>query len=94
MAILVNHKIAIGKPIQWSDRTRKKPVCYMLKCPWCREEQWVSVSRLYVGSDGSKNNHQCKHCGAGTEPRGGWDKRKAEPEDVFKPKCPGWRSIL
>ena len=91
MVILIRSKPVVAKPIEWADRLRIKPIGWTLTCPWCDTKQWMGLKNLYVGKDGSRNNHQCKHCGAGTEPRGGWKKLTAE--DVFKPKAPGWRSI-
>ena len=89
--IRIKSRRAQSEPIEWADRLKLNPIAWIVTCPWCQCDQWVSLKHLYVGKDRSKRNYQCKHCSAGTEPRGGWDKTKAE--EVFKPKCPGWRSI-
>lgn len=92
MVIQVNHKKVKAKAIEWSDTTRMNPICFILKCPYCQVSQWVNKKNLYIGADNSKNNHQCRHCNQGTKRKLMWTDRP-KPEDVFKPKTPGWRSL-
>ena len=97
MVIRVYRKRALAKAIEWSDKTKKNPICFMMKCPYCNKEQWVHIKELYTDFRGVKNNHRCsnKKCGLGNAPK----RLHSSPKYIeglykgFKPKTPGWRSI-
>jgi hypothetical protein len=94
MVIRVNHKKTIAKAVEWADKKRKKPIGFMLKCPYCHKSQWVHKKQLYIGYNGTKNNHRCKHCRIGlARIRKFGDPTYLAPQDGFFPRSPGWRSI-
>jgi hypothetical protein len=95
MIIRVGNKRTVARTIEWADAKRKNPVCFILKCPHCREEQWVRKDALYRSTNGTLNNHKCISCGKGAERRKLWADRQKEQKakmDLFQPRNPGWKS--
>lgn len=95
MVIRINHKKVIGKAIEWSDKARKQPICFIAKCPYCLEKQWIRKQELYTAHNNTKNNHRCYSCGVGAAPKRlfkGPDYIEV-PFKGLKPRNPGWRSV-
>jgi hypothetical protein len=93
MIIRINSKRVIARAIEWASKDRKKPICFMLKCPKCHEEQWANIKHLYIGCDNTKNNYRCRYCDNGIARKRKYGEDPLPPKKFF-PKTPGWRSIL
>ena len=94
--IRIREKRTLARTVEWSDAKRRTPICFILKCPHCHEEQWVRKEELYRSTNGTQNNHRCSKCGLGAQKKMLWaDKEKEKQENIgkFKPRNPGWKSI-
>lgn len=95
--IRIGEKRTISRVVEWSDKTRTQPICFILKCPYCRKKQWARVEELYKGVNGYHNNYRCKHCNKAAEKFKLWSDRQNVPvvpaKPKFNPKTPGWKSV-
>lgn len=100
MIIKIGRKITVARAVEWTGPGRTKPICFILKCPYCQESQWIHIDELYRSTDGSINNYQCDCCGKGADRVKLWSplwshnqKSEVSKTLMFRPKNAGWRSI-
>lgn len=95
MIIKIKHKKVIARAIEWKDKDRTYPICFILECPYCHEKQWVRKDKLYRNASSAlRNNYRCKFCKAGADQPSWIRSREFEKGyNRFNPKNPGWRSI-